>query len=102
MYKKDQIKVISTVVPEGGNGLIIGLQPFMETAFYFAGATVEYRSDQIRVKLIKCRLGSECQIDLQAINNQESPITNYLMIEGVDKKLVLLFEDNEEIEVFSP
>lgn len=100
-YASNDIRSFS-LVEETEASLTFAIRPMLETAWYFAGVTLDQAEDQVNLALVRCPVGSDCDVAVKARFTPGSNEPHQIEIENVGKPVVVRFSDGVERAVFEP
>lgn len=100
-YASNDIRMFS-LTETTDDALTFEIRPMLETAWYFAGVTLEDTGDAVVMTLVRCPIGSECAVATKAEFTPGSNGPHRITIANSGKPVVAKFDDGVERSVFVP
>lgn len=100
-YSEDQIERIEIVDTSNGE-VAIDIQPMLESAHFLAGARIEQAEGRRRLTLVRCAIGSDCDVDAPAIIEAGTPDPYRVTLEGTEMPIDIVFADGTSRNVYEP
>ena len=101
IYKKDQIENIE-ISAGAENTVTIDVRPILETVYYLSGACVKDVDGRLRINLIRCSIGSQCEVDVPATVDAGAPNPYSMTLENRDMPIDIEFKDGSVRGLYEP
>ena len=101
VYKSDQVNLIEVARIEAG-GVLLHIDPMLESAWYLAGADLTETETAVELSLIRCRIGQSCKVDLAATTHPGTADPYELTVPQTAKPIVVTYADDTRAEVYTP
>jgi hypothetical protein len=101
VYKSEQMNEIE-VAQVSDAGVLLRLDPMLESAYYLAGAVVTDTAEAVELSLIRCRIGETCPVDIAATTHPGTPDPYALTVPQTGKPIVVVYGDDSRATVWSP
>lgn len=99
-YTPDTIRSIEASAESGA--LVISVKPMLESAFYLAGANVSEANGRIELRLVRCRISSNCPVDTKAETTPGGDNPFVMSLDSTDKPVDVVFEAGDKQEIYTP
>lgn len=100
-YSSDQIRIFD-LLEATDQTLTFEVRPMLETAWYFAGASVTDQGDTIVLNPVRCKVGKTCDVALVAEFTPGGNAPHVLSMANLGKPVSVRFGDDVTRVLYTP